>query len=235
MLPPSAEASVPKDLDDAQLAKWVAEHPERQEVRMTVAVLRDGARESALRLREKDAPTEVLTGSGPGAGAGGGAGGDVRHRLTSGITRTRDSTTRGGRRAPGPAAAPRASCVPLYVPLSPSAHRGRPAVSARADLLEGLQRVVDGVDLHQGEPVRDVLGGRRAVVLGRQEVLRAPASRAPIVFISMPPIGPDLALVVDGAGARDELAAGQVARRSACRRCRGRTSGPRSARRRRRA
>lgn len=64
MLPPSAEAEVPGDLDEAALTKWVAEHPERQEVRMTVAVLRDGARESALRLREKDSPTEVLTGSG---------------------------------------------------------------------------------------------------------------------------------------------------------------------------
>ncbi|MYS31798.1 hypothetical protein GTW38_33790 [Streptomyces sp. SID7804] len=63
MLPPSAEAQVPKDLGEAALTKWVAEHPERQEVRMTVAVLRDGARESALRLREKDSPTEVLTGS----------------------------------------------------------------------------------------------------------------------------------------------------------------------------
>jgi len=63
MLPPSAEESVPDDLDDEQLAKWVAEHPERQEVRMTVAVLRDGSRESAVRLREKDAATEVLTGS----------------------------------------------------------------------------------------------------------------------------------------------------------------------------
>ncbi|GCB46066.1 PPA1309 family protein [Streptomyces sp. NL15-2K] len=63
MLPPSAEASVPEGLSDKQLAQWVAEHPERQEVRMTVAVLRDGARESALRLREKDSPTEVLTGS----------------------------------------------------------------------------------------------------------------------------------------------------------------------------
>ncbi|MGP4090854.1 PPA1309 family protein [Streptomyces sp. KR55] len=63
MLPPSAEAQVPEDLDEAALAKWVARHPERQEVRMTVAVLRDGARESALRLREKDSPTEVLTGS----------------------------------------------------------------------------------------------------------------------------------------------------------------------------
>jgi hypothetical protein len=62
MLPPSAEAEVPEGLGEKKLAKWVAEHPERQEVRMTVAVLRDGARESALRLREKDSQTEVLTG-----------------------------------------------------------------------------------------------------------------------------------------------------------------------------
>ncbi|MFF7972098.1 PPA1309 family protein [Streptomyces sp. NPDC007905] len=62
MLPPSAEAQVPDGLSEAELAKWVADHPERQEVRMTVAVLRDGNRESALRLREKDSSTEVLTG-----------------------------------------------------------------------------------------------------------------------------------------------------------------------------
>ncbi|MFB7737456.1 PPA1309 family protein [Streptomyces sp. NPDC056112] len=63
MLPPSAEAQVPQGLDGPKLAKWVAGHPERQEVRMTVAVLRDGTRESALRLREKDSATEVLTGA----------------------------------------------------------------------------------------------------------------------------------------------------------------------------
>jgi len=63
MLPPSAEATVPEGLSEKKLAKWVAEHPDRQEVRMTVGVLRDGTRDSALRLREKDAPTEVLTGS----------------------------------------------------------------------------------------------------------------------------------------------------------------------------
>ncbi|WP_433452375.1 PPA1309 family protein [Streptomyces sp. CA-142005] len=62
MLPPSAETQVPENLSEAKLAQWVADHPERQEVRMTVAVLRDGGRESALRLREKDSPTEVLTG-----------------------------------------------------------------------------------------------------------------------------------------------------------------------------
>ncbi|MET9807023.1 MULTISPECIES: PPA1309 family protein [Streptomyces] len=64
MLPPSAEASVPEGLSDAQLTAWVAGHADRQEVRMTVAVLRDGARDSAVRLREKDSPTEVLTGAG---------------------------------------------------------------------------------------------------------------------------------------------------------------------------
>jgi hypothetical protein len=62
MLPPTAEAQVPQNLSEAKLAKWVASHPERQEVRMTVGVLRDGTRESALRLREKDSSTEVLTG-----------------------------------------------------------------------------------------------------------------------------------------------------------------------------
>lgn len=63
MLPPSAEASMPRDLDDEALAAWVAQHPERQEVRLTVGVLRDGTRESAIRLREKDSAREVLTGS----------------------------------------------------------------------------------------------------------------------------------------------------------------------------
>jgi hypothetical protein len=68
MLPPAAEESLPtalraEEADEVSLAKWVAEHPERQEVRMTVGVLRDGSRESAIRLREKDSPTEVLTGS----------------------------------------------------------------------------------------------------------------------------------------------------------------------------
>ncbi|WP_328562587.1 PPA1309 family protein [Streptomyces coelicoflavus] len=63
MLPPSAEAQVPQGLNEKNLAQWVAEHPDRQEVRMTVAVLRDGTRDSALRLREKDAATDVLTGS----------------------------------------------------------------------------------------------------------------------------------------------------------------------------
>lgn len=63
MLPPTAEESIPTDLEEADLTKWVADHPERQDVRITVAVLRDGSNDSALRLREKDSETEVLTGS----------------------------------------------------------------------------------------------------------------------------------------------------------------------------
>jgi hypothetical protein len=62
ILPPSAEASMPKGKSEKELSAFVAQHPDRQEVRMTVAVLRDGTRETALRLREKDSPREVLTG-----------------------------------------------------------------------------------------------------------------------------------------------------------------------------
>jgi hypothetical protein len=59
MLPPSAEASLP---DGEDLESWVAKHPERQEVRMAVAVLRDGTRQAAIRLRAKDADSAVLSG-----------------------------------------------------------------------------------------------------------------------------------------------------------------------------
>ncbi|MBC3842619.1 hypothetical protein GXW82_27930 [Streptacidiphilus sp. 4-A2] len=62
MLPPSAETAVPSGMNEKQLAKWVAGHPDREEVRMTVAVLRNGTRETALRLRSKDIAREVLTG-----------------------------------------------------------------------------------------------------------------------------------------------------------------------------
>ncbi|WP_431680362.1 PPA1309 family protein [Kitasatospora sp. KL5] len=62
MLPPGAEQSRPKNATEKELAGWVANHPQRQEVRITAAVLRDGSREIALRLREKDVAREVLTG-----------------------------------------------------------------------------------------------------------------------------------------------------------------------------
>lgn len=59
VLPPSAEAA----LGEQDPAAVAAEHPERREVRMTVGVLRDGSRESVLRLRGKDgADDERVTG-----------------------------------------------------------------------------------------------------------------------------------------------------------------------------
>jgi hypothetical protein len=44
VLPPSAEATLTEDTD-------VSEHPEKREVRMVVGVMRDGSRESVLRLK----------------------------------------------------------------------------------------------------------------------------------------------------------------------------------------
>jgi hypothetical protein len=60
MLPPSAEAAMPEGAD---FETWAAKHPERQDVRMAVGVLRDGTRQAAIRLRSKDADTEVLSGA----------------------------------------------------------------------------------------------------------------------------------------------------------------------------
>ncbi|RLV54688.1 hypothetical protein D9V41_15360 [Aeromicrobium phragmitis] len=55
MLPPSAQAGLPEDPDE--LLRAVAEHPERQEVRIVAAVLRDGSAHTTVRGREpEDAP-----------------------------------------------------------------------------------------------------------------------------------------------------------------------------------
>lgn len=63
MLPPSAEATMPAVGSDREIHEWVASHPQRQEVRLAVGVLRDGSRESAVRLRDKDDDSEVLSGA----------------------------------------------------------------------------------------------------------------------------------------------------------------------------
>jgi hypothetical protein len=60
MVPPTVEREMPQDEGDA--LQWLAEHPERQEVRLVVAVLRDGSRSAALRLRAHDDESSVLTG-----------------------------------------------------------------------------------------------------------------------------------------------------------------------------
>ena len=60
MLPPEAEAAMPEDEEDA--LAWLAAHPERQEVRLAVGVLRDGSRASVVRLRAHDDDLDVLVG-----------------------------------------------------------------------------------------------------------------------------------------------------------------------------
>ena len=63
ILPPTAEAKLPEGVSEKELAAWVAKHPERQDVRMAVGVLRDGTRQAAIRLRSKDRDSEVLSGA----------------------------------------------------------------------------------------------------------------------------------------------------------------------------
>ncbi|MBA8948881.1 PPA1309 family protein [Actinomadura namibiensis] len=60
VLPPEVEEEIPED--EGEAARWAAEHPKREDVRMIVGVLRDGSRYSALRLRRHDAEDEVLAG-----------------------------------------------------------------------------------------------------------------------------------------------------------------------------
>lgn len=60
MLPADVETQLPRG--EAEALTWLSEHPARQDVRLAVAVLRDGSRESALRLRSHDSDDAVLSG-----------------------------------------------------------------------------------------------------------------------------------------------------------------------------
>lgn len=60
MLPPAVEDQLPPN--ETEALQWLAEHPERQEVRLVVAVLRDGSRAAALRMRTHDHDNAVLSG-----------------------------------------------------------------------------------------------------------------------------------------------------------------------------
>src|SRR5512145_739486 len=50
--PPDVERDMPQD--EGEALRWLAEHPQREEVRIVVAVLRDGTRSTALRMRSHD-------------------------------------------------------------------------------------------------------------------------------------------------------------------------------------
>lgn len=57
VLPPEAEDAMPADVDAAEYA---AQHPDRREARLAVAVLRDGSRASVVRLRGVDGEEDSL-------------------------------------------------------------------------------------------------------------------------------------------------------------------------------
>lgn len=60
ILPSDVEAEIPEDAGAAQA--FIGAHPAREDVRMVVGVLRDGARHSAVRMRGHDTDDAVLTG-----------------------------------------------------------------------------------------------------------------------------------------------------------------------------
>jgi hypothetical protein len=63
VLPAAAEAGLPDDSADIEIARLAGSDPRRHEVRMVAAVLRDGDRFGAVRLRTHDEDTAVLTGT----------------------------------------------------------------------------------------------------------------------------------------------------------------------------
>ncbi len=64
ILPPTAESDIigqgPKA--DSEIIDAANEHPDRQEVRLAVAVTRDGLRQTVVRMRAHDADLDVLIG-----------------------------------------------------------------------------------------------------------------------------------------------------------------------------
>ncbi len=60
VLPPSAEAGLPDAETESEVVAAAAQHPQRQEVRMAVAALREGGQLCALRLRAQDRDDAVV-------------------------------------------------------------------------------------------------------------------------------------------------------------------------------
>ncbi len=61
ILPPSAEEEIPNDA--AAALNYINNHPDRQDVRMAVGVMRTGETWCAIRTRENDSDTEVAHGA----------------------------------------------------------------------------------------------------------------------------------------------------------------------------
>jgi len=59
MLPPDAEDAMPQ----SDVLTWAADHPDRRDARLAVAVLRDGTRACTVRLRGAPEEAELLVGA----------------------------------------------------------------------------------------------------------------------------------------------------------------------------
>ncbi|MFZ1361973.1 MAG: PPA1309 family protein [Candidatus Nanopelagicales bacterium] len=62
VLPPAAEEQVAAMSDPQEQLELATNHPERQDMRVAVAVLRDGSHMCAVRARGQDGDTDVLSG-----------------------------------------------------------------------------------------------------------------------------------------------------------------------------
>lgn len=60
VVPPEAEAGMPQDPDAA--LSYLQNHPQRRDVRLAAAVLRDGTQGCAVRARDHDSPDRVAVG-----------------------------------------------------------------------------------------------------------------------------------------------------------------------------
>jgi hypothetical protein len=60
VVPPEVEAQLPDDPEEA--VTWLAQHPARREVRLAVAILRDGTNGCAVRARDHDRASDVAVG-----------------------------------------------------------------------------------------------------------------------------------------------------------------------------
>lgn len=60
VVPPEVETQMPKDEQEA--VDWLQVHPQRRDVRLAAAVLRDGPHACALRARDHDADDQVAVG-----------------------------------------------------------------------------------------------------------------------------------------------------------------------------
>ncbi|MGZ4602120.1 MAG: PPA1309 family protein [Kineosporiaceae bacterium] len=60
VIPPEAEARMPADPEEA--LAWLGRQPERREVRLAVAALRDGTNACAIRTRDHDRDADVAAG-----------------------------------------------------------------------------------------------------------------------------------------------------------------------------